>query len=185
MWGRHVELAAEAATGNLNLFAVPFVIIANQDVFESLDAGQQAAVRDAGPSSVDDVLELTMTRQAEALQALCDADLEFVTATDEQLAAVRTALDPVYAASPKTPTSPRTSTRSNNSRPNSASHPMPSAAPNPPQHRRRLTRSRGSLRERLRPRSVRVISAKAAKTSSPATSCTGSPSPTGAFRSRW
>jgi Bacterial extracellular solute-binding protein, family 7 len=96
MSGRNVVGDAVSATGNLNVFAVPFVAIVNPDVFASLDADQQAALRDAGPASVDEVLELTIAGQTEALDALCAAGLEFVTATDDELASIRAALDPVY-----------------------------------------------------------------------------------------
>jgi TRAP-type C4-dicarboxylate transport system substrate-binding protein len=94
--GRQLQVEAEAATGNLNLFAVPFVIIANRDMFESLDASQQAALRNAGPSIVDDIITARVSGQAELVEELCDLGFEFVTATDEALADVRTALEPVY-----------------------------------------------------------------------------------------
>ena len=99
MNGRHVDLEAEsvAATGNLNLFAVPWIVIVNPDTYASLDADQQAALRDAGPATVDGVLESNIADQAEALQMLCAVGVEFVTMSDDDLADVRAALDPIYA----------------------------------------------------------------------------------------
>lgn len=98
MFGRHVELEAQAVTGNLNVFAVPFLVIVNVDVFDALGADQQAAFRDAAPASADDVIDAMVAGQAQAMQSLCAAHLEIVTATDEQLANIRAALDPVYDA---------------------------------------------------------------------------------------
>jgi TRAP-type C4-dicarboxylate transport system substrate-binding protein len=96
MWGRHAELEAEAATGNLNLFAVPRIVIFNPDTFASLDADQQAAFRDAGPVAVDAVIESAIAGQADALASLCAGGLEFVTMDVDDLAAIRAALEPVY-----------------------------------------------------------------------------------------
>lgn len=97
MNGRQVDLVAEAATGNLNLFAFPWIVIVNRDTYASLDAEQQAALRDAGSAAVDAVIESNIAGQDEALQLLCAAGLEFVTMSGDDLANIRTALEPIYA----------------------------------------------------------------------------------------
>ena len=73
------------------------VVIINPDVFDSLNEDQQAALRTAATATVPTLIQASRDEDREALDALCSTDLRFVTATDDQLVEIRTALEPVYA----------------------------------------------------------------------------------------
>ena len=97
IWGRHWELVADSVTTNVILLGGGLVVIINPDVFDSLNEDQQAALRTAATATVPTLIQTSRDEDREALDALCSTDLRFVTATDDQLVEIRTALEPVYA----------------------------------------------------------------------------------------
>jgi hypothetical protein len=81
------------------------VIVTGADLFGSLSSDQQAALRDAGAAAVDEALAITKADEAESAATLCRRGMTFATASSADLAALRTAVEPVYAsiaASPQT-----------------------------------------------------------------------------------
>jgi hypothetical protein len=96
--GRHWELEATAVTVNANVWVRPWVVVINPDVFESLSAEHQQALREAAPASTSAIIEATREEDRKTLKILCESELEFVTATDKQLDGMRAALEPVYAS---------------------------------------------------------------------------------------
>jgi TRAP-type C4-dicarboxylate transport system substrate-binding protein len=105
IWGSHFEFDADYVTANVNLWPRPLILFANAEVFESLDDQQRAAIASAGPVAVEAALEASRIEDADGGSALCDAGMQFPVATDDELAELRTALEPVYeqlAADPET-----------------------------------------------------------------------------------
>ncbi|MGI8694284.1 MAG: TRAP transporter substrate-binding protein [Geodermatophilaceae bacterium] len=84
------------ATGNLIPFPKVNSLVINADVFAALDSGQQQMLRDAAAATRDQGVE-AMTSAADAAAAFCKNGGTVVTATDDELAAFRSATEPVYA----------------------------------------------------------------------------------------
>jgi TRAP-type C4-dicarboxylate transport system substrate-binding protein len=98
IWGRHWELEATAVTVNANIWVRPWVVVINPDVFGSLSAEHQQALREAATAATANIIDVAREGDRETLENLCSTQLEFVTATDEQLDGMRAALEPVYAS---------------------------------------------------------------------------------------
>jgi TRAP-type C4-dicarboxylate transport system substrate-binding protein len=96
IWGNHYELEADAVTTNLIMWPRPMVVIVNPDVYDSLDDSQQAALSDAATGALESMIRATRDDDREPLTGLCSSGLTFAAATDDQLAGIRTALEPVY-----------------------------------------------------------------------------------------
>jgi hypothetical protein len=96
--GNSYDHDARYVTANLNLWPRPLVIVAGADLFATLSPEQQAALRDAGAAAVDEALAITTADEADSAATLCRRGLTFTTASGEDLAALRTAVEPVYAS---------------------------------------------------------------------------------------
>jgi TRAP-type C4-dicarboxylate transport system substrate-binding protein len=96
IFGRGYHLEANAVTSNLIMWPAPSVIVVNTAVFESLTDSQQQALHAAAGDTMTEMFEAVRTDEDGALAALCDAGLPIVTASDEQLAVIRAAVQPVY-----------------------------------------------------------------------------------------
>jgi hypothetical protein len=83
-------------TANVNLWPRPLVLFMNQKAFDALSDRQRAALRDAGRDVLTATLGVDRHDEAEAAGTLCRRGLRFVTATDDDLAALRRAVQPVY-----------------------------------------------------------------------------------------
>ena len=98
IWDNHYELEADFVTANVNLWPRPLVIVAGTDVFESLDADQQAVLSEASANAVPGALEASREEDTSGGEGLCGAGMTFTTASADELDALRSALDPVYAS---------------------------------------------------------------------------------------
>ncbi len=88
---------AKCITGNVNLWPFPTVLNMNTAKWESLSAEQQGWITDAA-ATIDDESITILTNPASTLVAdLCAAGTKFGTAGKDDLAALRTAVDSVYA----------------------------------------------------------------------------------------
>jgi TRAP-type C4-dicarboxylate transport system substrate-binding protein len=96
IWGNRYNKGTRAVTANLNLWPRPLVILADKDVFESLTPDQQAVLREAATVAIPGALEASRAEDEEAARNLCRRGLPFVTASAEDLAELRSALEPVY-----------------------------------------------------------------------------------------
>ena len=83
-------------TANLNLWPRPLVLFMNGEAFEALAGEHQAALRDAAAASVDDALAAARAEDADSVEYLCDKGMSLTIASDENLAALREAIQPVY-----------------------------------------------------------------------------------------
>ncbi len=104
--GNHYEEFADHVTANLNFWPRPSVIFMNADAFAALSSEHQAVLRDAAAAIIDDALDATRAEDTESVPALCEG-MTFTTATDADIAALQSALRPVYeelAADPVTKT---------------------------------------------------------------------------------
>jgi Bacterial extracellular solute-binding protein, family 7 len=96
IWDNRYNNGAQAVTANLNLWPRPLVIIAGRNVFESLTPDQQAVLREAPTAAIPGALEASRAEDEEAAGNLCRRGLPFVVASAEDLAELRSALEPVY-----------------------------------------------------------------------------------------
>jgi len=87
----------QALTTNVVLWPKPFTIVMNRTAFEALTGEQQEVLRRAGREAIAPELEQIERDEARAVGELC-TQLSFVTATARDRAALRAAVQPVYAA---------------------------------------------------------------------------------------
>jgi TRAP-type transport system periplasmic protein len=92
------ELARGGAriTANVVLWPQPMTIVMNQDAFDELSESQQTALRNAVEEAFDRESRLVSDLADEDLEVLCRIGTEFVDATPSQVAALRSAVEPVY-----------------------------------------------------------------------------------------
>jgi extracellular solute-binding protein (family 7) len=96
VWGNHYDRQTQSVTSNLNLWPRPLVIIIGKQVLQSLTPDQQAALREAGTAAMPEALEASRAEDEAATANLCRVGFPFVTATPDDLAELRNALEPVY-----------------------------------------------------------------------------------------
>src|SRR5215207_4890521 len=95
--GNGYDQHAKAVTANVTLWPKPVTVVMNQKAFESLTPRQQDALRQAGASVIARQLEaMEGLNNREARHILCQRGLRFVHASNQQLAALRRAVQPVY-----------------------------------------------------------------------------------------
>lgn len=88
---------SKCITGNVNLWPFPTVLVMNTTKWDSLSAEQQGWITSAA-ATIDDQSIKILTDPASTLVAdLCATGIKFGTASKEDSAALRTAVDPVYA----------------------------------------------------------------------------------------
>jgi TRAP-type C4-dicarboxylate transport system substrate-binding protein len=95
--GNSYDANAKYVTSNVNLWPRPLVIVMGNDAYDSLTDAQQAALRDAAESAIPKALEASRTEDEEAVGMLCRRGLTFTTASESDLAELRSAFEPVYA----------------------------------------------------------------------------------------
>jgi TRAP-type C4-dicarboxylate transport system substrate-binding protein len=88
---------ADHVTTNVNLWPRPFVVFANEEVFDALSAEQQEALTSADEAVLEDAMAATRSED-DAYIDLCDNGMTLVEATDAELDQLRSALAPVVAA---------------------------------------------------------------------------------------
>lgn len=94
--GNHYDEEARYLTANVNLWPRPLVVFANPKAFDALTPTQQSALRRAAGAASAATLAVVHTGEREALANLCRRGARFVTAGDADLAALRSAVQPVY-----------------------------------------------------------------------------------------
>jgi TRAP-type C4-dicarboxylate transport system substrate-binding protein len=90
--------AAASVVANLNLWPRPLVVVMNVDRFNGLNSEQQQILRRAVADAVKPALEATRADEAHAGSGLCIVGMNVVTATASDFAALRHAVQPVYAS---------------------------------------------------------------------------------------
>jgi TRAP-type C4-dicarboxylate transport system substrate-binding protein len=88
--------SAEYVTANVNLWPRPTVLFINGERFASLTGEQQQIMRDAAAAIADDQRAAVRDEDTEAAAYLCERGMTLAVATDDDLAALRTAVQPVY-----------------------------------------------------------------------------------------
>jgi TRAP-type C4-dicarboxylate transport system substrate-binding protein len=97
IWGNRYNRDAQYVAANVNLWPRPLVIFAGNEFFESLTPDQQAVLREAATAAVSGALAASRAEDDEARNELCRRGLDFALASESDLGALRSALQPVYA----------------------------------------------------------------------------------------
>ena len=95
--GNRYGSSAGYVTANINLWPRPLVIFVNPNVFASLTETQQAALRDSAAAAAQGALTDSRAEDDAAVLAICDEGMTLAAASEADLAAMRTAFEPVYA----------------------------------------------------------------------------------------
>ena len=95
--GNSYDADAKYVTSNVNLWPRPFVIVMGNDAYDSLTDEQQSVLGDAAESAIPKALEASRAEDEEAVAQLCRRGLTFATASETDLAELRSAFEPVYA----------------------------------------------------------------------------------------
>ena len=90
------EQHAKAVTSNVTFWPRPMTLVINQKTFASLTPSQQEALQAAGSAVLSRQLDSSQGRSAEDEGVLCRRGLRFVQASNQDLAALRRAVQPVY-----------------------------------------------------------------------------------------
>jgi TRAP-type C4-dicarboxylate transport system substrate-binding protein len=96
IWNNRYNKHAKYVAANVNLWPRPLVIFAGKEAFESLTAKHQAVLRDAATAAVPGALAAARAEDENAALQLCRRGLTFALASEGELAALRTALQPLY-----------------------------------------------------------------------------------------
>jgi TRAP-type C4-dicarboxylate transport system substrate-binding protein len=94
--GNRYDTIGKHFTANVNLWPRPLVIFAGKQVFDSLSPDQRNALRQAVANVAPAQTALLRGFEQEVAGNLCRRGLEFQTASPDDLAALRTAVQPVY-----------------------------------------------------------------------------------------
>jgi TRAP-type C4-dicarboxylate transport system substrate-binding protein len=94
--GNRYDTIGKHFTANVNLWPRPLVVFAGKQVFDSLSPDQRNALRQAVANVFPVRTAWLRGFEQEAAGNLCRRGLEFETASSDDLAALRTAVQPVY-----------------------------------------------------------------------------------------
>jgi TRAP-type transport system periplasmic protein len=94
--GNHYAETANYVTGNLNFWPRPLVLFTSHKIADSLKPDQLSLLREAAKSAVPKALDASRTEDERGARPVCSAGMKLHAASEENLAALRTALDPVY-----------------------------------------------------------------------------------------
>jgi TRAP-type C4-dicarboxylate transport system substrate-binding protein len=94
--GNQFAATAEYVTGNVNFWPRPLVLFTNHKVADSLTPEQLSLLREAAKSAAPDALDASRTEDERAVKPVCAAGMKMPAASEEDLSALRKALDPVY-----------------------------------------------------------------------------------------
>jgi TRAP-type C4-dicarboxylate transport system substrate-binding protein len=90
------EQQAKAFTSNVTLWPRPVTLVINRDAFESLTPSQQDALRQAGSAVLSRQFDDQLGHSASDGRILCRRGVRFARASDQDLAALRRTVQPVY-----------------------------------------------------------------------------------------
>jgi TRAP-type C4-dicarboxylate transport system substrate-binding protein len=94
--GYGYDQQAKAVTSNVTFWPKPVTVVINRKAFESLTASQQDALRAAASAVVSRQLDFLQGLSAEDQGILCRRGLQFLHASNRDLAELRRAVQPVY-----------------------------------------------------------------------------------------
>lgn len=94
--GNGYDRQAKAVTANVTFWPKPVTVVINRKTFESLTPSQQEALQQAGSAVLSRQLDFMQKLSAEDEGVLCQRGLRFVQASNQDLAALRRAVQPVY-----------------------------------------------------------------------------------------
>jgi TRAP-type C4-dicarboxylate transport system substrate-binding protein len=94
--GNEYDRQAKAVTANVTFWPKPVTVVMNRKVFESLTPSQQDALQQAGASVIARQLAYRQGEEGRDRAILCRRGLRFVRASDQELAELRRAVQPVY-----------------------------------------------------------------------------------------
>jgi TRAP-type C4-dicarboxylate transport system substrate-binding protein len=83
-------------TANVNLWPLPLVLFANREMFESLTSEQQAILKRAVAEVARHAVAAARADDRQSAAMLCGRGVAFVDAREDDLAALRRAVQPVY-----------------------------------------------------------------------------------------
>jgi TRAP-type transport system periplasmic protein len=96
--GNRYDTVGKHLAANVNLWPRPLVIFTGKQVFDSLSPDQRNALRQAVANAIPAQTVALRGSEQDAAGNLCRRGLEFQTASPHDLAALRTAVQPVYDA---------------------------------------------------------------------------------------
>jgi len=96
--GNGYDRGAKYVTANVNLWPRPLVLVMRKQAFDTLNDEQQSALRDAATAAIAGALDASRAEDADAAPVLCRRGLKFASASASELAELRAAFAPVYAA---------------------------------------------------------------------------------------
>jgi TRAP-type C4-dicarboxylate transport system substrate-binding protein len=94
--GNRYDTIGKHFTANVNLWPRPLVIFTGKKVFDALSPDQRNVLRQAVANAIPAQTAALRRSEREAAGNLCRRSLEFQTASPHDLAALRTAVQPVY-----------------------------------------------------------------------------------------
>jgi TRAP-type C4-dicarboxylate transport system substrate-binding protein len=94
--GTNVDLETKAVTSNVTLWPRPMTLVINRKTFESLTPSQQEALQTAGSAVLSRQFDYAQALRAEDEGTECRRGFPFVHASNQDLAALRRAVQPVY-----------------------------------------------------------------------------------------
>lgn len=96
--GNRYDDVAGVLAANVDLWPRPLVIFGNPDTLARLDADQRAALRAAAADAIGPIVELQRADDRDGTSTLCRRGVTFAQASRADLAALRSAVAPVYAS---------------------------------------------------------------------------------------
>jgi TRAP-type transport system periplasmic protein len=94
--GNSYDRVGHYLTANVNLWPRPLVVFMNEKAFRALNDRQRRALSQAARHALAPTLAWDRQDEQESAATLCRRGLQFVTATDDDLASLRRAVAPVY-----------------------------------------------------------------------------------------
>jgi TRAP-type C4-dicarboxylate transport system substrate-binding protein len=94
--GNRYDTVGKHFTANVNLWPRPLVIFTGKQVFDALNPDQRNALRQAAANAIPAQTAALRRAEQDTAGNLCRRRLEFQTASPDDLAALRTAVQPVY-----------------------------------------------------------------------------------------
>ena len=126
--GNRYEREAPYVTADLGLWPRPLVVIASPDVWEQLSAAERSVLLDSGRAAIGPTVAAIRERDAAATEEICSEGAQFVRAGSTGRAAIRAALEPVYADLRKDPSTMRTIAAIDGMRESTPADPAPRCA---------------------------------------------------------
>jgi TRAP-type C4-dicarboxylate transport system substrate-binding protein len=94
--GNEYDQQVKALTANVTFWPKPVTVVINRKVFASLTPSQQNALQQAGASAIAQQLSYRQGEEGKDREVLCRRGLRFLRASNQDLAELRGAVQPVY-----------------------------------------------------------------------------------------